>query len=182
MKKIILAVTLVALVLGIALAQKNSTNSTKECACKECICDVTTEKMAKQPASKAYVIEPGKGTVYRLAPGIDYSRVRIRTSDGERAMSDLVKPFGKTDDTILVGAFADLSMRVFGQPAGGSGGFGQINRNGIAGAQRDNGSGTWSCKGYKDCNDLDKSGLCFGGSNGMSCNQKTHSCVCLAKD
>ncbi len=177
MKKFILALTLVGLALGMSVAQKTSNH---DCACKDCLCEVTAEKIAQQSASKPFLIEPGKGMVYQLAPGIDYSRVHLRTSAGERSVSNLVKALGTPNDPILLGAFSDMSVRVFGQKAGDAGGFNQIDRSGVSGAKRD--GPTWGCKGYKDCNDLDRSGLCFGGSNGMSCNPKTHSCVCLAKD
>src|SRR5438132_14305480 len=57
--------------------------------------EVTAQTIASQPASKPYIIDLTRtGTIYVLAAGIDYSRVRVRTSTGEKAMSDLVKRLG----------------------------------------------------------------------------------------
>src|SRR5258706_3312913 len=56
---------------------------------------VTAQTIANLPVGKPLLIDLTRAAaIYDLAAGIDYSRVRVRTLTGEKAMSDLVKRLG----------------------------------------------------------------------------------------
>jgi hypothetical protein len=139
---------------------------------------VTAQTLAGQPAGKAYVIDLTRtGTVYDVAAGINYSLVRVRTSTGEMPLSDLARNLGRTGP-ILLGTFSDLRAQNFGFPPGG-GTFQPPDGGPVAADCPQTGpdAGLCLCKGYKDCNDLDKSGKCL--KDGWGCSKG--SCVCVAK-
>jgi hypothetical protein len=103
MKKIILAVTLLTLAFSFSTAQKTAPIEKVQ---------VTARTIARQPADQPYRIDLTRnGRIYVLAAGIDYSRVRIRTSKGEVAMSDMVKPLRRTGK-LLVGTLSDMRVQM----------------------------------------------------------------------
>ncbi len=105
MKKTVLLLVLVTLALDLATAQKNSVKQTV----------VTSEAIAQLPARQAYVLNLTGGQVYNVAPGVDYSRLRVRTAAGEKPLDNLANRF-RTDRNILIGDFKDLTAIDFGFP------------------------------------------------------------------
>ena len=146
MKKIILAVTLLTLALGFTVAQKNSTKQV----------EVTAQTLTSQPTGKPYVIDLTRGgTIYSLAAGIDYSRVRIHTAKGDKVIGDMVGRFS-TDDKIFLGRIDDLRLKGFGQPTDTS------QPPGLSEVRCDDAS--CGCAGRQDCSDLSRSGKCEDGT------------------
>ena len=132
---------------------------------------VTTQTLASQPAGTAYVIDLTRiGTLYNIAAGLNHSVVRVRTSTGEIPLSDLARGLGTTGP-VLVGMFDDLRSKNFGFPSGTS----TPPESDPVAAQCDEAS--CFCEGYRDCNDLDRSGRCR--KDGWGCSQGT--CVCITK-
>jgi len=171
MKLTILAITLVVLAFGFVFAQKNSVRQT----------EVTSGKIAQQPAGQPYVINIARGEVYNLAPGVDFSRIRLRTSAGEKALSSLANRF-RTDRNVLIGSFEDLSSIDFGFPTG----IDIARPDRISGAQCDKQAGVCGCTGKKDCGDLGRSGKCSSGTVscgtwGVGPDKGKRGCVCLMK-
>jgi hypothetical protein len=171
MKKTVLVLLLVLLTLSLAIAQKTSVKQT----------EVTSEQIARLPARQAYVIDLAGGEVFNLAPGMDYSRVRVRTEAGEKPLGNLANRF-RTDRNILIGNFDDLAAISFGFPTEI-----EITRpDRISNASCEKESGTCGCVGKKDCGDLGRSGKCASGT--VSCgvwangpNKGKRGCVCLMK-
>jgi hypothetical protein len=171
MKKTILVLLLVMLALNLATAQKNPVRQT----------EVTSQEIARLPARQAYVINLTGGEVYNVAPGVDYSRVRVRTAAGEKPLGNLANRF-RTDRNILIGDFDDLTAINFGFPP-------EIeisHPDRISNAQCSKTTSTCGCTGKKDCGDLGRSGKCLSGS--VSCgtwgggpDKGKRGCVCLMK-
>lgn len=150
MKKIILAVTLALLASGSAFGQKNTTPQRKP-AIKQV--QVTSQLVSRQPASKAYTLDlTRKGTIYNLATGIDYSRVRVRTAKGDMTMSELIQKSGKSiSGALRVGMTSDIRTQKLNlsRRPGGSGGLNFSCQNLVC-----------VCTGDQDCNDLFTSDVC----------------------
>lgn len=174
MKKIILAVTLLSLALGFSTAQE--TGSVKKV-------QVTAQTLASQPADQPYLMDfTRKGTVYEVAAGINYSRVRVRTSTGAMALSDLATKLGVTGGKFLLGTFSDLSAQNFGFPPGG--GTLQLPDGGTpVGITHDKQNGIYTCVGRKDCSELSKSGKCgeIAGCGKNIDDQGNWGCACLER-
>jgi len=159
MKKIILAVTLLSLALGFSTAQE--TGSVKKV-------QVTAQTLASLPANQPYRMDfARKGTVYELAAGLDYSRVRISfRGDGATwgaydtvALSDVARKLGVTGSKFLLGTFSDLRALDYGFPPGG--GTVQPPDGGtVVEFKHDKQNGIYTCVGRKDCSELSKSGKC----------------------
>ena len=113
MKKIILGATFLTLAFSFSTAQKTAPIKKVQ---------VTAATIASQPAGKPYVIDLTRnGTVYDMAAGFDYSRVRVRTPRGEMPLSALVKKPGLTAGSkFLLGTASDLRAQNFGFPGGGT--------------------------------------------------------------
>jgi hypothetical protein len=78
--------------------------------------EVTSQTLARQPRSKPYVMDlTRKGKTYKVDANI-VSRVRIRTSQGETALSDLMKKLEVTSTKVLIGSASDLRALNFGVP------------------------------------------------------------------
>jgi hypothetical protein len=107
MKKQILAMALLALAISSATAQKKK-------LVKQI--DVTARTIASQPSSKAYLIDlTHTGTTYSFAAGVDYSRVRVRTSKGEMTLTELLAKTGKTvTGKLSIGMTSDLRAQRIG--------------------------------------------------------------------
>ena len=141
---------------------------------------VTAQTIASQPAGKPLLIDlTRKGTVHEVAEGIDQSRVRVRTSTGEMALSEFLRESGKTvTGNFFVGTIDDLSALNFGFPGGGTT---QPPRGGVS--QVECQPATCDCIAGTDCIDLRKSKLCKGtiyccrtcGTNGR------RGCFCFTK-
>jgi hypothetical protein len=162
MKKIIFAVTLFSLAVGCTTVQQ--TGSIKQV-------ELTPQTLASQPADKPWLINLTlTGTVYNVADDIDYSRVRVLLPPGEMAMSDLVRKLGMTRKKFLLGSFSDLSGQYFGpSPDAGT-------------SSATCGDLLCECQGWKDCNDLDRAGLCIKSSWGCAkIPGLPNGCVCLNK-
>ena len=107
MKKIIFGVILLTLAVGFTNAQKKPV-AQKETPIKQV--QVTAQTVEKQPAGKAYVIDLNRKdtkSIYTLAAGVDFSRVRVRTSSGETAMKDVITKTGASG-RLLVGTPGDM--------------------------------------------------------------------------
>ena len=134
MKKIILAVSLIALALSFIAAQDKA--SIKRVR-------LTAKTLASQPAGEANVIDLTRnGTIYDMAAGIDYSRVRIRTSKGEMP-TDVAKRLGR-HGSFLLGTLSDMRVLLLSDlsPTGG------ISRKYSCDET------LCTCKGAKSCNDM----------------------------
>lgn len=145
MKKIILAVTLLTLAIGFSTAQEGG--SVKKV-------QVTKQTLAGQPAGEPYRIDlTRKGTVYEVAEGIDLSRVRVRSSTGEKSLSELARKSGGTG-SFLLGTIDDLSAVDYGFPRGGGtvpppgGGVTEVK------CTKNSSGTTCSCVAGRDCRDL----------------------------
>lgn len=119
---------------------------------------VTKELVASQPAGQNYVIIPRSGAVYDVAPGIDYRRVRVRTSTGDLTLDEFVRRLGGnfTGQELLIGSLGDLVVVL---PSDGS----------VSEAQCDKRSATCACTGRKDCSDLSLSEKCSPGPTDAQC-------------
>ena len=150
MKKIILVVTLALLATGSAIAQRSTTAQRKP-AIKQV--QVTSQVVARQPASKAYTLDlTRKGTIFNLAPGVDYSRVRVRTAKGDMTMSELIQKSGKSiSGAVRIGMTSDIRTQKLSlsRRPGGGGGLNFSCQNLVC-----------VCTGDQDCNDLFTSDLC----------------------
>lgn len=141
MKKILLALTLLALAFSFIAAQKNET--VKKTPIKEV--GVTARTVAGRPAGKTYPLDlTRKGTIYSLAADVDYSRVQVRTSKGEMTMADLLKKTGRTvSGKLRVGLTSDIRSQKLALSRIGGGTL-NYNCEGIL----------CSCTGDEDCNNM----------------------------
>lgn len=83
--------------------------------------EVTPQTIANQPVGKPYVIDLTRnGKTYTVTASVA-NRVRLRASNGETAMPDLMKKLGLTDgrflngSSFLVGTLSDLRAVNFGR-------------------------------------------------------------------
>jgi hypothetical protein len=157
MKKITLALALVLLACGSILAQKTATGqraptAQRKPAIKQV--EVSVETVSRQPVNKAYSIDlTRKGTIYNLASGVDYGRVRVRTTKGVMTVAELIQKSGKTiTGPVRVGMTNDIrAQRLVGASRPGLGG---------GGLRYDCGDLACGCTGDDDCNDMFESGKC----------------------
>jgi len=146
------------ILLGIALAFVSCTTTGQRNSIEPLL--VTQESIANQPAGRAYIIVPRTGAVYDVAPGIDYSRVLVRTSSKpEMTVDQYVSGLGLkfAGQEVLLGSLDDLVVVLPPDDGGGSE------------ADCPSGSGICTCIGRKDCSDLSKKGVCKSGPNDAAC-------------
>ena len=138
---------------------------------------VTSESIANQPDGRAYIIVPRSGAVYDVAPGIDYSRVRVRTGSKPDMMLDqFVSGLGLkfAGQELLLGSLDDLVVVLPPDDGGGSN------------ADCPKGFGICTCIGRKECSDLSKSGVCKPGPYDATCGRghgggTRWGCTCATK-
>jgi hypothetical protein len=146
MKTFILAITLLSLTFVFATAQRRQ--PIKPEIKQE---QVTVQTMARQPASKAYVLDlTRRGTIYNIASDVDYNRIRVRTSKGDMTIAELLKKSGKNiTGKLRVGMTSDIRIQKLG-----------LARIGGGGLNYSCGDLACSCSGDDDCNDLFSSDKC----------------------
>jgi hypothetical protein len=164
MKKIILAMTIFLMAFGSMIAQRRPTGLRRPAVKRV---QVTADTVARQPASKAYILDlTRKGTAYSLASDIDYSRVRIRTSKGEKSLSELVGE-GRKSSGVIVGMASDLRNLKLNLPTV-SGTIAKYSCEGLK----------CNCTGDVDCNEMFDAGVC---GDVASCDNGEGTCQCLKK-
>jgi hypothetical protein len=126
---------------------------------------VTSKTIAGRRPNQAYVLDfTRKGTIYSLATGSDYSRVRLHTSKGDRQVSELIG--GRTiKGNLIVGLTADLRGQKLG--LGRTGGTLQFDCSDPL---------KCTCTGDEDCNDLFSTGKC---GDVASCDTGEGKCWCF---
>ena len=137
---------------------------------------VTDQAIAAQAAGGPYVVDLTRvGTVYEIAPGIDASRVRVRTSSQQEIpLTEFVSRMGRhaAGERLLLGS--SLDDIIVAQPG-----------DAVAEASCDKKSGSCSCTGRKDCSDLSKSGKCKSGPTDAGCwttgSGAFGGCICAMK-
>ena len=159
MKKITLALALLLLAFGSMSAQKTATGqraptAQRKPAIKQV--QVSAQTVSRQPANKAYAIDlTRKGTVYTLAPGVNYSRVRVRTAKGEMTMAELIQKSGKTvTGAVRIGAMSDIRGQKLGLKRPGGGAVFRFDQ------ARDCGALVCACSGEDDCIEMFDAGVC----------------------
>lgn len=94
MKTLVLIPTLLSLAFIGTTAQRPEADAQRKPSRKHV--EVTAATVAKQPGGKPYAIDlTRRGTIYTLAEGTDYARVRVRTSKGYMTVADLLQKAGK---------------------------------------------------------------------------------------
>jgi hypothetical protein len=159
MKKMITALLLLvlfALSFSFTAAQKTPTVKRVQ---------VTSKAIAGRRADQPYLLDfTRKGTIYTLATGSDYSRVRVHTSKGDRQISELLQ--GRViKGSLIVGLTTDLRGQKLGLAR--SGGTVQFNCDDPL---------VCTCTGDADCNDLFTSGKC---GDITSCDTGAGTCSCF---
>jgi hypothetical protein len=90
MKQSITTLTLLALLALLVLAFGFSFTAAQQDRVRQI--EVTPQVIANQPAGKPYVLDLSRsGTIYDIAKGVDLSRIRIRRSQGDLSMTDLIQ-------------------------------------------------------------------------------------------
>jgi hypothetical protein len=161
-ERILWTTTLVLLTIGSPAAQRKPIANEQSAARQV---HVTAQMIARD---KAYTLDLDRsGTVYTLAPDVDYDRVRVRTAKGEMPLTDLVGT-PRTKARVLVGWVNDL--RTF-KP-------GRAPRGAVA---KDN----YTCEGLRcectgdvDCNEMFSADVC---GDIASCNADSGKCACIKK-
>ena len=147
---------------------------------------LTADHLKAQQSGTPYVVEVNRGTLYEVPAGVDPSLVEVRDPAGSVPLRVLARRFVGSGKPVLIGNFDDLSARDFGFPP--DAGVPQPGDTVLA-AQcakpTADSPGICNCTGKKDCNDMNKAGLCTGGSNksavcGNDANGKW-GCSCVAK-
>ena len=143
MKKVAIAITFLAIAFSFSLAQRTAPTARTKA--------VSAKTISSLPAGKNYEVDlTRKGTIYTLPPGVDYSRVRVRTAKGEMSMADLLKKTGKTmTGKVRVGMTSDIRSQKLGLARLGGGRL-NFNCEGLL----------CSCSGDEDCNDMFVRGGC----------------------
>ena len=175
MKKITLALALLLLACGSTLAQKTTTGQRAPAAQRKPAIkqvSVSAQTVSRQPVNKAYAIDlTRKGTVYTLASGVDYSRVRVRTAKGEMTLAELIQKSGKTvTGALRIGLTSDIRAQRFAvggrRPTGGA--LGLVECGDLA----------CRCTGHQDCIDMFDSGKC-GIIAGCDTSDGEDACWCI---
>jgi hypothetical protein len=109
---------------------------------------VTAQAITSQPPGQPYVLDLSSHTIYELSAGIDLSRLRVRTSQGEVAFSELIQHASGTSRSFL-GRAGDMRTEILepGSRKIGPGGdktAGFVNC--AAGKKAD-----CHCAGWRDC-------------------------------
>ena len=110
---------------------------------------VTAQAITSQPPGKPYVLDLSRnGTIYELSAGIDPSRLRVRTSQGEVSFSEIIRNASGTGRSFL-GRASDLRTEILEPGArkiGPSGGKTAGFVNCASGKKAD-----CRCSGWNDC-------------------------------
>jgi hypothetical protein len=109
---------------------------------------VTAQAITSLPSGQPYVLDLSSHTIYELTAGIDLSRLRVRTSQGEVAFSELIRNASGAGRSFL-GRAVDMRTEILepGARKLGSGGdktAGFVNC--AAGKKAD-----CHCAGWRDC-------------------------------
>ena len=89
--------------------------------------EVTAQTIASQPTGKPFVLDlTRRGTIYNLAAGIDYSRLRVRTAGGDLGVSDTVKKMGSISGKLSYPSEFVPPMRVCAISVDGGSHFGCV--------------------------------------------------------
>jgi hypothetical protein len=110
---------------------------------------ITAQAITSQPSGKTYVLDLRRsGTIYELSAGIDLSRLRVRTAQGEVASTEIIRKAGGTSRSFL-GRASDMrteilepGARKMGPGGGETAGF----VNCASGKKAD-----CRCSGWRDC-------------------------------
>ncbi len=108
---------------------------------------VTAQSIANQPPGKPYILDLSQtGTIYELAAGVDFNRLRVRTYQSEVTITDLMRGAGRTGRSFL-GRASDMRQEVLEPgarraPGGKTAGF--VN---CAGGKKTD----CHCSGWRDC-------------------------------
>ncbi|HJR16742.1 MAG TPA: hypothetical protein VJ808_07805 [Gemmatimonadales bacterium] len=147
---------------------------------------VTDERLKAHPADKPYVVEVSAGTLYEMSPSIDPGRVEVHGPAGKVPLSLLARRFAGSGKPMLVGTLDDLNARDFGfppdvDPLPPDSGFSEASCIKPTAES----PGICNCTGKKDCSDMNRAGLCTGGSNKSAvCGNDAAGkwgCSCVAK-
>lgn len=159
MRKLVIAVTLLAAGFSFSIAQKTQVTAKRK--------TVSAATIANLPAGKSYEVDlRRKGTLYNFnGNGTDFSRVAVRTATGVKTLAELFK-LSNTDTKgqLTIGAPEDL--RGFRIKMGG-GGINFTCQGLFCG-----------CSGDKDCNDMFSGAAC---GPIAWCNEDTGRCFCVAR-
>lgn len=142
---------------------------------------VTEDRLRAHSADNPYVVELTRsGTVYEVPAGVDQKSIDVRAAV-DVPLSVLARRFAGSDERLLIGTLGDLDTNGFGfppdadDPPVGAGCIGPTPSS----------PGICNCTGKRDCSDMNRAGLCTGGSNqsavcGKGSNGKW-GCSCVAK-
>ena len=162
MRKMVIAITFLAIVFSLSLGQKTQTTTKRK--------TVTAANIASLPSGKSYEIDlRNKGTVYEFKDSAtDFSRVSVRTATGVKTMAELVEQ-SKTDTKggLTIGMPADLRGLKMSTSRIGGGGL-NFNCSGLF----------CECTGDTDCNNMFSGSAC---SSFAWCNLNTGKCYCVAR-
>ncbi len=156
MKKTILAVIALLCAFSFITAQKKPVKQVQ----------VRAQTIANQPTGKPYALDlTRKGTIYNVPSNVDLSRLRIHTSKGEVALSDLTEK-GKKSGRLMVGFTTDLrdTKLNLGSPS-------VVAKYSCEGLK-------CNCTGDVDCNDMFGAGVC---GDVASCDTGNGTCECYKK-
>jgi hypothetical protein len=158
MKRIITALLLLLFALSFSFTAAQKTSPVKRI-------EVSSRTIASKRRGQSYVMDfTRKGTVYSLAAGSDYRRVRVHTSKGDRQISELLK--GRTiKGNLIVGRTADLRGTRLG-----------LVRPTVVMQYNCDDPAVCTCSGDDDCNDLFSSGKC---GDIASCDTGAGTCWCF---
>lgn len=162
MKRMVIAITFLAIAFSFVWAQKNQTAAKRK--------TVSATAVSTLPAGKSYELDlRNKGTLYEFNDNsTDFSRVKVRTATGVKTMSELFQQ-SKTDTKgrLTVGTPVDMKTLKLTASRPGGGGL-NFNCAGIFCA----------CTGDADCNDMFSGSAC--GAIAW-CNLNTGQCFCVAR-
>jgi hypothetical protein len=174
MKRMSIVFTLVSVALAFAYSRTSQAGMPQTGGVKKA--QVTAQTIASQPAGKPYVLDFTRaGTVYEIASGLDYSRVRVRTATGEQSLSELARKF-RASGKFLLGSAKDLSAIDFGFPNESV-----FDPPGVVAEAKCEGA-LCTCTGKKDCKDMAKANWCKEGSTacgkGYGASSAKWGCIC----
>jgi hypothetical protein len=137
MKKVTIAITFLVIAFSLSLAQRTAPTARTRV--------VSAKTISGLAAGKKYELNlTRKGTIYNLAPGVDYSRIRVRTAKGEMTIADLLKKSGKTvTGNLRVGMTSDIRNQKLGLARIGGGSLNYNCQDLLC-----------TCSGDDDCNDM----------------------------
>lgn len=152
MKTLVLIPTLLSLAFIGTTAQRPQADAQRKPSRKHV--EITAATVAKQPGGRPYAIDlTRRGTIYTLAEGTDYARVRVRTSKGDMTVAELLQKAGKkVSGKLQIAQTSDLRAERVRSGRG--------TRLGGRGLAFDCGALACGCSGDDDCNDMFESGNC----------------------